>query len=537
MPSSSTRALAALLLLAAASFLPSALRGDAPAGAVTPQPVPAAPPAKPATSTVADPNDPKTARVENSVVKVFATMRYPDLTKPWTKQAPGEATGTGIVIEGNRILTNAHVVLYASQVQVQANQAGDKLSATVVAFAPGIDLAVLKLDDETFFETHPPLPRANALPEIKDSVLAYGFPTGGNSLSITKGIISRIEFMPYNFPVAGLRIQIDAAINPGNSGGPALVGDKMIGVTFSHLGNADNIGYIIPTEEVELFLADVATGSYHGKPAMFDDLQTLENDALRAFLRLDKTTQGIVVHEPFRDDADYPLKKWDVITKIGDTPVDDQGMIKLGSNLRVRFQYLVQKIVANGKIPLTVIRAGKEVKIQLPVPTDRPMLMLDLKGTYPSYFVFGPLVFSSATMQYSGAFAGNAGLMNMLSFIHSPLVTRRSDRPAFEGEQLVIVSSPFFPHKLSKGYGNPMSQVVKSVNGIPIRNLNHLVEVLRDSKDEFIVFEFDNRGGETPVLPRKDTLAATEDILNDNGVRAQGSPDTLTVWNTKPPAK
>ena len=98
-------------------------------------------------------------------------------------------------------------------------------------------------------------------------MLAYGFPTGGTSLSITKGIVSRIEFVPYSFPTSGLRIQIDAAINPGNSGGPAVAGDKMIGLAFSHMVNAENIGYIIPNEEIELFLKDVADGQYDGKPA------------------------------------------------------------------------------------------------------------------------------------------------------------------------------------------------------------------------------------------------------------------------------
>src|SRR5215471_1974861 len=117
--------------------------------------------------------------IEGSVVKVFATARYPDLYKPWSKKAPAEVSGTGVVIEGKRILSNAHVVLYASQVQIQANQAGDKLSATVEALAPGIDLAVLKLEDESFFDAHPPVPRAKTLPEIKDVVMAYGFPAGG----------------------------------------------------------------------------------------------------------------------------------------------------------------------------------------------------------------------------------------------------------------------------------------------------------------------------------------------------------------------
>ena len=494
--------------------------------------------AKSAAATAAPaPVETRADTVANSVVKVFSTMRYPDLYKPWTKDAPSEATGSGVVIEGKRILTCAHMVLYASQVQIQANQAGDKISAKVEAIAPGIDLAVLKPDDDSFFDSHPPLARAKGLPEIRDMVMAYGYPEGGTSLSITKGIVSRIEFESYNFPVSGLRIQIDAAINPGNSGGPAVVGDKMIGLAFSHLGSADNIGYIIPNEEIDLFLEDMADGHYDGKPAMFDDLQTLENPALRSFLKLDKSVEGIVVHKPDSPDPAYPLKEWDVITKIGETPVDDQGMIKLGANLRVHFQYLVQKIAKNGKVPLTVVRTGKETRVELSVSPKHPMVLPDLAGAYPSYFVYGPLVFSSATEQFvSGLLRGNRASrwINWLSAIGSPLVKRSSDKPAFAGEELVVVPSPFFPHKLAKGYSDPFCQVVKTVNGIPIKNLNHLVEVLRDAKSPFITVEFNNRAGETLVFPRADMHAATDEILTDNGVRSQGSPDTLAIWNAKP---
>src|ERR1017187_8910714 len=475
--------------------------------------------------------------VANSVVKVFSTMRYPDLYKPWTKDAPSDATGSGVIIEGKRILTCAHVVLYASQVQIQANQAGDKIPAKVEAIAPGIDLAVLKLDDETFFDSHPPLSRAKALPEIRDMVMAYGYPEGGTSLSITKGIVSRIEFESYNYPVSGLRIQIDAAINPGNSGGPAVVGDKMIGLAFSHLGSADNIGYIIPNEEIELFLQDITDGHYDGKPAMFDDLQTLENPALRAFLKFDKSVEGMAVHKPDSADPAYPLKEWDVITKIGDTPVDDQGMIKLDANLRVRFMYLVQKIAKNGKVPLTVVRAGKEMPVELPVSPKHPAVTPDLNGAYPSYFVYGPLVFSTATSQFvSSLLRGNRAprWLNWLSAMGSPLVKRIGDKPAFAGEELVVVPSPFFPHKLAKGYSDPFCQVVKTINGIPIKNLDHLVEVLHDAKSPFITVEFNSRDGETLVFPRADMLAATDEILTDNGVRSQGSPDTLAIWNAKP---
>jgi S1-C subfamily serine protease len=478
--------------------------------------------------------------VENSVVKVFATASYPDLYRPWSKQAPAEVTGSGVIISGNRILTNAHVVLYSSQVQVQANQAGDKIAATIEAIAPGIDLALLKLDDAKFFESHRPLVQANALPDIKDAVMVYGYPTGGTSLSITKGIVSRIEFTHFNTSVAGLRIQIDAAINPGNSGGPVVVNDKMVGIAFSRLGGAENIGYIIPSEEIDLFLQDIADGHYDGKLAIYDDFQTLENPALRSFLKLDPSVEGIVVHRPYSTDENYPLKGWDVITKIGDAPVDDQGMIKLGSNLRVRFTYYAQKVSKDGKVPLTLVRSGKEKRVELPALRKRELVVPELEGNYPSYFIYGPIVFADATAEFTAGFGRMApspqasNIFFVMAYNGNPLLTRSGDKPAFPGERLVVISSPFFPHKLVQDYSNPVAQVVKSVNGVSIRNLTHLVEVLRDLKDDFVRLEFHSRGGETSVFPRAAMVAATDQILSDNGVRAQGTPDVLKIWSAKP---
>jgi S1-C subfamily serine protease len=478
---------------------------------------------------------PAAPSVENSVVKIFSTMRYPDPYKPWTKKAPQESTGTGVVIEGNRILTNAHVALYASQVQVQANQSGDKIPATVEFIAPGIDLAVLKLDEESFFTSRSPLPRAQIVPNVKDAVMVYGFPAGGTSISITKGIVSRIEFAAYNPPVFGLRIQIDAAINPGNSGGPAMSGDHMIGLAFSRLGGADNIGYIIPCEEIDLFLKDIADGRYDGKPALFNQLQTFENPALRSFLKVDKGTEGILVQEIDVPDASYPLKPWDLITRIGNTAIDNEGMVKVGGGLRVRFQYLVQQLARNGTVPLTIVRQQKTLTVEVPVPTDRPLLIETPDGTYPPYFILGPYVFTPGTTMFVAPLANNAKALNSLSFIGNPLVTRRGEHPAFPGEELVVVAAPSFPHRLTKGYDNPISRAVRAVNGTPIKNLRHLVEVLRDSRDEFFTFEFFGRG-ETYVMPRQEMIDATEDILSDNGIRDQGSPELMEVWKS-PPAK
>ena len=470
-------------------------------------------------------------QVENSIVKIFATIRKPDFSQPWTKQSGMEVTGSGFVIGGRRILTNAHVVLYANQVQIQGNNSSIMKSASVDFISPGIDLAVLKLDDESFFDSHPPLPRTNELPTVRDSVLVYGYPMGGDNMSITKGIVSRIDFAPYNYDVSGLRVQIDAALNPGNSGGPALVGNNVVGVAFSMLANSQNIGYIIPCEEVDLFLSDIADGHYDGKYAILDELQTLENPALRDFLNLDPSIQGLVVNTPFSSDPSYPLHQWDLISKIEGTSIDNQGNILLGDNSKINFAYLVQKLVKNGTIELTIVREGKESNIQLPAISHRPRLIPHLLGTYPSYFILGPIVFSPASEDLvSLIMSGRSMMGNSLSYTGNPLLTRRNDKPAFEGEELVIVPCPLFSHPLARGYSHPTMNVVKAVNGIEIKNLQHLVEVVRDSTEEYIIIEFAGHLTETLVFHRKEMIQATEEILDESGIRRLASPDILAVW-------
>ncbi len=463
-------------------------------------------------------------------------MRYPSLNKPWTKEPPTEISGSGVVISGRRILTCAHVVEYASRIQIQDNEGGGRINARVEAIAPDMDLAILKPEVESFFDTHPEIKISHVLPDIQDSVLAYGYPVGGSSLSITKGIVSRIEFVPYNYPAAGLRIQIDAAINPGNSGGPAVVGGKMIGLAFSYLGGTQNIGYIIPSEEIELFLNDIADGHYNGKPSLFGEFQSLANVTQRSFLKLDQSTEGIIVEKPDSDDPAYPLKKWDVITHIGDVPLDSMGTIKLNDDVRTSFKYMVQKLSTNGAVPFTILRDGKELRVNVQVPSLRPVAIPSLSGTYPSYFIYGPIVFTDATMEFmSQAMQGQGGgnLMGILSYSASSLVRRMGDKPNFEGEQLVVVPCPLFPNQLSAGYSDPSFQVVKSVNGIPIKNLAQLVQVLRDAKSDYITIEFDVRNSQIIVLRRADINSATEEILTDNDIRSQGSPDTLSIWNAK----
>ena len=477
------------------------------------------------------------AAAAKSVVKVFATARRPDQFRPWLKGDPAEVAGSGVVIDGRRILTAAHVVRYATQVLVQADQSGEKVAAKVKAIAPDVDLAVLTLDDPSFFDEHPPLPRAAKLPKLRDAVLAHGYPTGGETLSITRGIVSRIEFEVVYYGSMALRVQIDAAINPGNTGGPATVDGRMVGLIFRRLQQADNIGYIVPNEEIDLFLKDAEDGRYDGKPMIWDVMQDVQNEALRARLKLPKDVTGMLVWRPDRDDPSYPLKRWDVVTKIGDYPIDVAGKVQVEGDLRLDFRYALQKFARGGKVPLGVFRDGKAITVESPAPdrTGRPLLMPFLFGEYPSYLVWGPLVFSAATEDFVHAFDQKDYAERWYPFLtrqKSALLGRRDDRPSFEGERLVVLTA-MLPHRTVRGYNDPMTAVVAEVDGVRIKNLRHLAEALRDAKGAQVVVSFLDRGSDVLVLDRKAVLAASEQILSENGIRKAFSDDLKAAFGAR----
>lgn len=485
-------------------------------------------------------NDP----IEASVVKVIVSVRRPDLSKPWMRSSAVEATGSGVVIEGKRILTCAHVIANASEVLVQPSQSSERLVARVVFVARGVDLALLELEDDNFFATHPPLAIDARAPALKSTVLAYGFPKGGSALAVTRGIVSRVEFARYNSGGSGLRVQIDAPINPGNSGGPAIVRGKVVGLATSGITSAQNIGYLVPGEEIGLFLTDVKDGSYEGKPALFDRVQDLEHAGLRTALGLPPKVSGVVVLEADNPAADYPLRERDVITHVAGVPLDQQGYVKLG-DLRVRYSYLVQQKAPNGRVPMTLWRDGAEVNVLVPTETARPHLVADYTARPTPYLVYGPLVFSIATIQFvqgqtalprPDAARPVISMLLGLTSDRNPFVERLGDRQAFSGEELVVVSARPLAHPLSRGLPQLVGQVVDTCNGQKVKNLAHLAELLRDSTATNTVLHFGGRAGPIVALPHGEALAATEAILADNSIRALASPEILKVWEARGPA-
>jgi S1-C subfamily serine protease len=133
------------------------------------------------------------------------------------------------------------------------------------------DIALLSVEDPEFWDApldqelpvvKEPMRTAlvpGPLPELQDQCAVVGYPTGGENISITQGVCSRIEMQGYVYATADLlAVQLDAAINSGNSGGP-VINDRYecVGVAFQSVdpGEADSIGYLIPFGVINHFRA------------------------------------------------------------------------------------------------------------------------------------------------------------------------------------------------------------------------------------------------------------------------------------------
>lgn len=480
-------------------------------------------------------------QIRDSVVKIFTTLREPNYESPWMKESPTEISGTGFVISGNRILTNAHVVGMASQIFVQPPNSSDKIRAEVIGIAQGIDLAVIELrkesDREEFHAKHPALQLSETLPAIGSTVQAIGFPMGGEQISLTEGVVSRIEYVGYAPDTMGLRVQVDAALNHGNSGGPVVQNDQVVGVVFSGVEYADNIGYLIPVEEVIAFLADIEDGNYDGRLKLFvEEYQTAENDAIREWLGLDTDQTGLLyTGEPKDEDdddheKDEPIifEKWDLIDKIGDVDIDNTGMITIENDTRLLWIYMIPILGEQsglGTVPITVLRDGKSIVIDAPVASTQDYLLPAIGNDYPEYFIVGPLVFSPARREHLGGY-----YTPYLAMQGNPAALRAQETRDFEGEEIVLLVSDFLPHPITKGYDAGYKSAVKTINDIKVKSLEHLVEIINDSDDEFLEFAFFDKAQETLIFNREELLESTEEILEDNSIRKQGSKRFMNLW-------
>ena len=134
------------------------------------------------------------------VVKIEMDSLTPDYATPWNTGRYQGGIGTGFLIGENAFMTNAHVVSNAERIYISMYGDSRKIPARVKFIAHDADLALLEADDPKPFKGIRPFEFSKNLPHLEDEVRVIGYPIGGNRLSVTRGVVSRIDFTTYAHP-------------------------------------------------------------------------------------------------------------------------------------------------------------------------------------------------------------------------------------------------------------------------------------------------------------------------------------------------
>jgi S1-C subfamily serine protease len=453
--------------------------------------------------------------VEDSVVKVLTVSNEPDYAQPWQMVGSQSASGSGCIVSGQRILTAAHVVSDRTFVQVQRVGDPTKYEARVEFIGHDCDLALLRVKEKAFFRETTPL-QIGELPGLRDTVAVYGFPIGGDKLSITEGVVSRIEMTEYAHSQRNLlSVQIDAPINPGNSGGPVVQEGRVVGIAHQGLEKAENVGYMIPPLIINHFLEDVKDGRYDGFP--YDDIyvQRLENRAHRAFLGMNEDQTGVLVTRVAYGSSSWGIiMSGDVILEVDGVTIANDGTIPFGPRDRIDMTYLLIKRHLGDTMRLKILRAGQVQEASLVLKGGEdivPGLRYDVK---PDYYIFGGLVFVRLTLNYLATWEEWAEApSNLVNHYLSDIATPE--------RQEIVVLRGVLADSVNVGYHDYANRVVERVNGRGVCGMGDLVDKIENAEGPYV--EVGLEGGEKIVLDIGRCKGANSDILERYGIPSDRS--------------
>ena len=406
---------------------------------------------------------------EASVVHLTTYSQRPVWNEPWRLDHVRSSTGSGFVIEGDLIMTNAHVVSWAKEILVRRHRDPNPYRARVAYIGHDCDLAVLAVDDPAFFAGLDPL-ALGEMPALRTSVTTVGYPAGGDEISYTRGVVSRIENKVYshNRIRAFLAGQTDAAINPGNSGGPVMLDGKVVGVAFQNASGLENVGFFIPTPVVKHFLADIEDGIYNGFPDGGFTLSALSNPAFRRYLglqgvvpravgaRVDSMLPGIPRPPPVRED--------DVLLEIAGHSVASDGTVVYQGN-RVFAGSLFDEAQAGEAIPVKVFRQGGEVALKVEVAVyERDARQGRQYDNLPGYFIYAGLVFTPLSADYLSTFGEDLGAVAHPDLFYELSIRDYEDFQSSRTEPVVLTR--VLHHVVNADLQLRGPSVVDKINGV-----------------------------------------------------------------------
>ncbi len=423
-------------------------------------------------------------KCRDAVVQVRSSMFDINWSEPYRVPETAEGVGSGFIVnpEGD-VITNFHVVGNSLRIQLQLPCLGkERIEANVIGVSPERDIALLKIQPEGLEKI---IAKLGQIPYLElgnsDSIrrgteiMAIGYPLSKDYIKSTQGIISGWERVRFGERDPGqCCMETTAPINPGNSGGPAVSADgKVIGINFAGVMNAQNIGYIIPIDDIRRPIQDLYTTQLQRK-IKIGCVPQPSSPVINKYLG-NPEEGGVYVTKVLSDSiaAKSDLQEGDVIYQINEFDIDRFGEVFVPWNEdRVHFTDVINRYAEGDTINLVVYRNGvkKNISMQLEDPKQPPKIRIYFPGFEAiDYEIFGGVVFME--------FALN----------HLPLVEKNPKLVRYgeienRDKGLVIVTHvmPTSQAQEMRGLVCP-GMIIDSVNGNKINSLEGLRTQIKNS--------------------------------------------------------
>ncbi len=455
----------------------------------------------------------RNADIYKSVVRIESATQVADYRTPWNSGRFGGGTGSGFMIGPNQFLTNAHVVSNANRVLITRRGSAQKHPARVVHIAHDCDLALLEVENDAPFEGLHYL-KFGDVPALESQVRVIGYPVGGDRISVTRGVVSRIDFRSYAHSRVDshLVVQIDAAINPGNSGGPVLQDGKVVGVAFQGLRQADNTGYMIPTPVIQRFLKDIGDGRYDKYVDLGITEFALFNPAMRKALQVPEDGLGVMVASVLpTGPCDGVMEPGDVLLSIDNNPVDNAGNIEVEGE-KVVLHEVVERKFAGDEVKLEFLRRGEKKDVTVTLKAFPHSRIYAVRyGERPRFVFFAGLVFQPLDFNLYSAYGFDSSRVRKIfqNYVRDALFKERED---------VVVLTRVESDRLTSFITGFNGTVVDEINGTKVKDLRHAHELLYTAdQPEFITIKC-NGVARPIVIPSAEVESANKRIMQQNGI-------------------
>lgn len=445
----------------------------------------------------------------DAIVRVEVDTKQPNYRVPWNIGGMSSGNGTGFLVGPNKFLTNAHVVSNGRLIYIKKVNDPKPYKARVVHVAHDCDLAMIEVESEdefmTAFSGVEPL-FIGEIPKLNTTVVAIGYPIGGERISVTRGVVSRIDFRTYSHSSIDnhLTIQVDAAINPGNSGGPVLQSNQVVGVAFQGYSGsvAQNTGYMIPVPVIERFLKDVEDGSYDFYVDLATSVLNILNPAQRRALGLPNDGIGVMVSDAdAAGSAGGVLKTKDVLLSIDGHLIASDGFIEIEGE-RVDLNEIIERKYAGDTVDLEVWRDQEREEITIELKRFIPYLIqANQYDSQPNFVLFAGLQFQPLDRSVMGSHS----ITNLRTRYHFNYFSQ--DEIYKERPQVVILTE-VLPDSSNTHLQPFVQQIVDTINGKKIRLLQDVYDALHSDvaevgHEEFHVIRLLGEG--RPLVLKRDS--------------------------------